>query len=426
MNKILKKNSSFTLIELLVVIVIIGILAGLVTIAATSFINNSHNARMVAELAGISKKLIGETEFPAGNFCMEDSDNAGVQTLLTFLEMEKLPSHPLYKYTGTDGKAHENTNECFLYFSDGEHYSIRVPTVGNKGYLIQESRNPNPQGIQEKCEEGWIPFGNRCVMKYEAKGKNSSGTVDDGHAGLNPASYEAVSVAEGRPWVGNATAGDANRLEWQYAKDACEAIGAHLITNAEWMAIARDIESVDSNWDKSGAKDILNRGNSNKSQSYVASTDNNPYTGTAGDWINKRTHTLSNGQVIWDIAGNVWEWVDEIRTTSELDSYFKNVSGVSNNAWHEYKLANLFNNATKLPYSMAGFLGAYNGEDNGVGKIYIRYTASADNSNKGDTARHAFLRGGHWNYGANAGVFALDLSYSPSYSNGHIGFRCAR
>ncbi|MDD2796915.1 MAG: prepilin-type N-terminal cleavage/methylation domain-containing protein, partial [Candidatus Pacebacteria bacterium] len=69
MNKILKKNSSFTLIELLVVIVIIGILAGLVTIAATSFINNSHNARMVAELAGISKKLIGETEFPAGNFC---------------------------------------------------------------------------------------------------------------------------------------------------------------------------------------------------------------------------------------------------------------------------------------------------------------------------------------------------------------------
>ncbi|NMB47768.1 prepilin-type N-terminal cleavage/methylation domain-containing protein, partial [Patescibacteria group bacterium] len=48
MNKILKKNSSFTLIELLVVIVIIGILAGLVTIAATSFINNSHNARMVA------------------------------------------------------------------------------------------------------------------------------------------------------------------------------------------------------------------------------------------------------------------------------------------------------------------------------------------------------------------------------------------
>ncbi|MDD3918939.1 MAG: type II secretion system protein, partial [Candidatus Pacebacteria bacterium] len=162
MNKTLKKNSSFTLIELLVVIVIIGILAGLVTIAATSFINNSHNARMVAELAGISKKLIGETEFPAGNFCMEDgSDEA--KKLLDFLEMEKAPAHPLY-----NGGTHLTTNECFLYFSDGEHYSIRVPTVGNKGYLIQESRNPNPQGIQEKCEEGWIPFGNRCVMKYEA------------------------------------------------------------------------------------------------------------------------------------------------------------------------------------------------------------------------------------------------------------------
>ena len=75
---------------------------------------------------------------------------------------------------------------------------------------------------------------------------------------------------------------------------------------------------------------------------------------------------------------------------------------------------------------MAGFLGAYNGEDNGVGKIYIRYTASEDNSNKGDTARHAFIRGGYWNNGANAGVFALTLNYSPSRSSAGVGFRCAR
>ena len=25
-------------------------------------------------------------------------------------------------------------------------------------------------------------------------------------------------------------------------------------------------------------------------------------------WVPKRTHTLSNGEVIWDMAGNVWEW----------------------------------------------------------------------------------------------------------------------
>ena len=26
----------------------------------------------------------------------------------------------------------------------------------------------------------------------------------------------------------------------------------------------------------------------------------------------KRTHPLSNGEVIWDIAGNVWEWTSDV------------------------------------------------------------------------------------------------------------------
>ena len=25
----------------------------------------------------------------------------------------------------------------------------------------------------------------------------------------------------------------------------------------------------------------------------------------------RRTHTLSNGEVIWDVAGNAWEWVKD-------------------------------------------------------------------------------------------------------------------
>lgn len=36
-----------------------------------------------------------------------------------------------------------------------------------------------------------------------------------------------------------------------------------------------------------------------------------------------------------------------------------------------------------------------------------------------------FLRGGNWNNGSNAGVFALNLNNSPGNQNNNIGFRCA-
>lgn len=38
----------------------------------------------------------------------------------------------------------------------------------------------------------------------------------------------------------------------------------------------------------------------------------------------------------------------------------------------------------------------------------------------------AIVRGGNWNYGAQAGPFAIDASYQPNYANNdNIGFRCA-
>jgi len=49
----------------------------------------------------------------------------------------------------------------------------------------------------------------------------------------------------------------------------------------------------------------------------------------------------------------------------------------------------------------------------GIGKI-AKYNHTDD---------RAFLRGGSWGSGANAGVFALHLNSSPSRSNAYIGFR---
>ncbi|MFZ1250568.1 MAG: hypothetical protein WAR37_03945 [Candidatus Microsaccharimonas sp.] len=38
----------------------------------------------------------------------------------------------------------------------------------------------------------------------------------------------------------------------------------------------------------------------------------------------------------------------------------------------------------------------------------------------------AFIRGGNWNNGTNAGVLTLNLNNSPSNTNTNIGFRVAR
>ena len=379
MEKILKKNSSFTLIELLVVIVIIGILAGVVTIATTSFINNSRNTRMVAELSSMSKQLMGFESYPRGSFCLED-DKANEQMRL-FLKTDKLPTHPLYKA----GDTASDTNNCFLYYSDGEHYSIRVPTVGNKGYLIQESRHPEVKEIQKICDEGWIPFGNRCVMKYEASNTKTTPKSESGKAPL-------VSVTR------------------EEAKTACENINAHLMTNAEWMAIARDIEEGD-NW----ANNVLNRGNFSSVAVEVANAKDDQ----AGSGDDKRTHNLSNGQIIWDFSGNVWEWVDEVRTGAEMTSDFAAFTG-----WKEYTEPNLFKNATKLPEAMVSPVGSLKTAANGVGKINI--VKGADS--------HPLRRGGDCKSSTTStddtyqsgGVFALCTNTSPTTSADTTGFRCVK
>ena len=34
----------------------------------------------------------------------------------------------------------------------------------------------------------------------------------------------------------------------------------------------------------------------------------------------RRTHTLSNGEVIWDVSGNAWEWVKDDNSDSDSDA----------------------------------------------------------------------------------------------------------
>lgn len=262
-------------------------------------------------------------------------------------------------------------------------------------------------GCTASCDAGWIcvnanpslgTTSDFCVMKYEAK--NSGGT--------------AVSTASGTPWVS---------ITQTSAISACSAIGGHLMTKEEAQTINRDIESQTDNWQIGTVGSGCMYGghmDNNPANALAADSDSNPYYGTGdsageamkcpfdttdGQKASRRTFTLSNGEVIWDWSGNVWEWMDETCTAgSGIGNWY-------NGGWIEWSDSNLgdYERAQMGPSSSS-----YT-SSNGMGRYY-GCTSSGN----------AFLRGGYWNGGASAGAFSLALSNAPSNSGTGLGFRCVK
>ena len=56
----------------------------------------------------------------------------------------------------------------------------------------------------------------------------------------------------------------------------------------------------------------------------------------------------------------------------------------------------------------------------------MRICASLWRGMRGTGRYKAVIRGGNWDNGANAGVFALNANNAPSNSNDNVGFRCCR
>jgi hypothetical protein len=293
-------------------------------------------------------------------------------------------------------------------------------TIGNAVVSVKDAAGTRLAALitivtEANCPTNYIPVTKNtavgttadfCVAKYEMKCTASSPLGTEG-TGTN-CTGSPVSHAANQPWI-NITQGN--------AKASCASLGTqyHLITNAEWMTIARDIEATASNWSSgtvsSGA---LNRGHSDNTppNTLVASTDDNPCSGT-GDTCSattfhdqRRTHVLSNGQVIWDLSGNAKEYIDWFVLTGRAAS--------GNAAYIEL-------NAPTAGGSMAvtTFKSADTGltSVNGIGK----YLPDTDNNN-GYAAR-----GGHYNNGVSqqAGVYLLDFSNASSAIDPKMGFRCA-
>ena len=256
-----------------------------------------------------------------------------------------------------------------------------------------------------------------CVAKYEMKCVGTScPTATPG------ANAVATSQSSGAPWVS---------ITQTNSITACSNLNAingvsnkyYLISNPEWMTVARNIENVDSNWTNGTAgSGILARGWTNGSNTAVASSTDASCLyntgantcGATGTIDYRRTLNLSNSEVIWDLSGNVWEWVNW-QVTPANKAYIAATPIGTDQGWKEFKDLNTNvggSDEMKPSTWQSTFLTATGTE--GIGRYY-----AGTNSSGG-----AALRGGFWVNGTYAGAFTLDLYYSSVASDSNIGFRC--
>ncbi|MFA5714888.1 MAG: type II secretion system protein [Candidatus Paceibacterota bacterium] len=384
-----QNQSAFTMIELLVVVAIIGILSALIIVGMGSLTQDARDAKRKDEIDTVRKALYSQSSLGTKGYPVETSwcclgKTGNCTTLTSALVPDflgKLPQDPSYNSS--------NKESCYMYKSNGTTFDLY--TKLEKGGAISLSPDSVQISKDKTCDEanGWINTGlGFCVMQWEAKiqGNNNGNQTYS-------ASFVPESRSTGTPWV---------NISQTQAIAECKSIGAHLINNAEWMALARDIESVSSNY----AGGILFRGNSDSSATMDGS---NPLSG-----IYTRNHTLSgSSSKIWDLAGNAWEWVDY--TISGAGSQPKDNSDTTW-AWNEFSEIDTWGN--NLGYNNVGPKNTSLNSSTGAGRIY----SANDNTH---ALEHSLRRGGAWYGILDVGVFTLELDDSTYCYDMSIGFRCA-
>lgn len=191
---------------------------------------------------------------------------------------------------------------------------------------------------------------------------------------------KATVTAEGAPWV---------RINFEEAKAACDNAGFQLITELQWLAIAHDAAAQACNWTKGevGAGKLfrsIRKGNVSHAQ---------PGNVEPEDKKERRWLTLSNGERICDLNGNVFQWV------------FDNVQG------DEKGLV-----TSAFTDNSASLLAPYPSMKKGMG-----WRPDVGSNWSGD----ALIRGGYWYSVSLAGAFYLSGGW-PDGRYGYVGFRAAR
>ena len=285
---------------------------------------------------------------------------------------------------------------------------------------------PHTFVLDRECPPGFIgitgdaSYGtdDLCLAKYEMRAEAGGGALANGGNGdmvYDPA-FVASSRWDGTPWV---------RLNRQNASDECMGMppGAftgtfRIPTNIEWQVVARNVERTASNWSGGAVgTGMIATGNSDNNERFLEASadDSDGYVNTnntVGEpWgagaEQRRTLTLSNGEVVWDLAGNGREWVSDDVSGTDLSPSLPG-------GFQEYSDTSRFP-AMSINRDMFGPSDAGYDSDQGMGQWF--------GGNAG-----AVLRGGLFGIWGRptVGIFALDLDRASTDTVNGAGhaFRC--
>lgn len=310
-----RSNSGFTIVELVIVIVVIAIIAVITIVSYGSVVENAIKLSLTSDLVNASDQIK-----------LYQSDHAG-----------NLPTSigcPSNDATGQLCVNATKDNEFVEYHADNSYYpkTFQISATHGEKYhyrIASNSNEPLPCPIGFIIIPGSKTYGTDdfCVMKYEAK-RTDGNSANPGYT---------IPFAEG--WGSSFIPVSQNQaIEYskkvQYCGDAC-----HLISDAEWLTIMQNVLSVGRNWcDKVSGKceltgksgvGLIFSGHSDVSPSASAAEknplavcfdDSNGFCNTGNNindltvskgmvgYSQRRTLYLSNGEVIWDLAGNMWEY----------------------------------------------------------------------------------------------------------------------
>jgi hypothetical protein len=268
----------------------------------------------------------------------------------------------------------------------------------DKGIWVKD----RPAGM-EGVDWAQETFGGFYAGKYEASRSDATTTVG---------TSTTLKVAKGVvPW---------HTIDWDTAVQKCRDYdpNAYLMSDEEWMALAV--------WSMIHGVTVFGNNNSGNDADVGATTFMSGYdganmgraltgSGTNASWsggVNLTTHTGKTDGV-YDLNGNVQEWTSTlgISTTDgyQADEIALPVNGpfITTNAY----VNALHTHPALRRYGVPGEVSTAQSSTFGKDRFY------ASSSNVKPT------RGGLWNYGSKAGVWALDLLNARSNSAAYVGFR---